>query len=163
MIEEYGWNQDMGVALLTKLKQDLKASMKNKDTGVRDAIRQVMSELPKLTVPITLESGKKTTRLKKEDEITDDDMIAIVRGLIKAEETVLEMKKESSSPYIEVLRKYLPRMAEAGEIRSWIMENIDFSSYKSPLQAMGPVMKHFGKTADGSVVKKILSELASAP
>jgi hypothetical protein len=28
------------------------------------------------------------------------------------------------------------------------------------MQAMGPIMKHFGKQADGSLVKQILQDLA---
>jgi len=162
MSEQYGWDQEMGIKLLDKLKADLKSAMKNKDTHVRDAIRQVMSELPKLTVPITLESGKKTTRLKKEDEITDDDMVSIVRGLVKSEQTVLELKKEQSSPYLETLVNYLPKMAEEKDIIAWIEDNIDLSGFKSPMQAMGPVMKHFGKSADGNLVKKVLSSMAGS-
>lgn len=161
MSQTYGWDQDMGIALLAKLKADLKTAMKNKDTAVRDTIRQVMSELPKLTVPITLESGKKSSRLKKEDEITDDDMIGIIRGLVKAEETVLDLKKEATSPYLDTLRQYLPRQASPEAIAAWIRENIDFSQFKSPMQAMGPVMKHFGKTADGNTVKQVLAGVAA--
>ena len=74
---EYGWNQGMEVSLLTKLKADLKSAMLAKDNDGKNTIRQIMSEFPKLTVPITLESGKKTTRPKKNDEITDDDLISI--------------------------------------------------------------------------------------
>jgi hypothetical protein len=33
---------------------------------------------------------------------------------------------------------------------------VDFSAIKSPMQAMGSVMKHFGKLADGNHVKAIL-------
>jgi hypothetical protein len=33
---------------------------------------------------------------------------------------------------------------------------VDFSTIKSPMQAMGTVMKHFGKLADGNQVKGIL-------
>ena len=61
----YGWNSGMDQALQDKLKQDLKAAMRGKDDAARDTIRQIMAEYPGLTVPITLESGKKTTRPKK--------------------------------------------------------------------------------------------------
>jgi hypothetical protein len=65
----YGWSQEMSTALFDKLKADLKHSMLNKDVQARSAIRQIMAEFPRLTVPITLESGKKTTRPKKSEEI----------------------------------------------------------------------------------------------
>jgi hypothetical protein len=50
-------------------------------------------------------------------------------------------------------------MATREEIAAWIRANIDLSDFKSPMQAMGPVMKHFGKLADGSLVKQILQEI----
>ena len=90
--------------LLQRLKEDLKGAMRSKDTGKRDAIRQIMAEFPKLTVPITLESGKKTTRLKKSSEISDDDIIGIIRSLAKSEQTVLEMTGSESSAYLKTLQ-----------------------------------------------------------
>ena len=51
-------------------------------------------------------------------------------------------------------------MAGREEISAWIEANIDFSQFKSPMQAMGPIMKHFGKQADGSQVKEILQQMA---
>jgi len=159
---EYGWKEEMEMSLLQKLRADLKAAMLEKDNQARDTIRQVISEFPKLTLPITLESGKKTTRCKREDEITNDDLIALIRGLVKSELTVLELKHEASSPYLELLQAYLPQMADQQVVKAWVEENIDFAQFKSPMQAMGPVMKHFGKTADGTMVKAILSEIAKA-
>lgn len=154
----YGWSKDMSMSLQAKIKQDLKTALLKKDAVTKDAIRMVMSEFPKLTVPITLESGKKTTRLKKPGEITDDDILDIIRKLVKSEKTVLELKNEDSSDYLECLTAYLPQMASRAEIDAWISENVDFSSFKSPMQAMGTIMKHFGKLADGKRVKQILQE-----
>jgi hypothetical protein len=50
-------------------------------------------------------------------------------------------------------------MASREEIEAWIEQNIDFTQFKSPMQAMGPIMAHFGKQADGSQVKQILQEM----
>ena len=149
---DYGWVEGAENSLLGKIRQDLKAALHNKDHGVRDTLRQIMSEFPNLTVPIQLESGKKTTRLKKPEEITDDDILDIIRRLVKSEKIVLEAKKETSSDYLQTLERYLPRMATRKEITAWVRANIDLEDFKSPLQAMGPVMKHFGKQADGSLV-----------
>jgi uncharacterized protein YqeY len=156
---DYGWIEGTGISLLEKIRQDLKAALRNKDHGVRDTLRQIMSEFPNLTVPIQLESGKKTTRLKKPEEITDEDILDIIRKLVKSEKIVLEARKETSSDYLQTLERYLPRMATREEIAAWIRANIDLSDFKSPMQAMGPVMKHFGKLADGSLVKQILQEI----
>ena len=155
---EYGWNPEMPLSLLDKVKQDLKTAMLTKNPEARNAMRLVMAEFPKLTVPLTLESGKKSTRLKKPEEITNDDIIGIINGLVKSEQTVLEAKKESTSEYLEILKAYLPAMVSREEIAVWIKDNIDFSQYKNKMQAMGTIMKHFGKTADGKQVNQILQE-----
>lgn len=158
--ETYGWSQEMPVSLLQKIREDLKTALRNKDNEVKDALRLIMAEFPKLTVPITLESGKKTTRLKKSEEISDDDIIGIVRGLVKSEKIVLEAKQKETSEYLQILEAYLPKMASREEISEWITENIDFSQFKNRMQAMGTIMKHFGKLADGATVKDILSKMA---
>ncbi len=155
---KYGWNDKMPLSLLEKVRQDLKSAMLTKDQEARNAMRLIMAEFPKLTVPLTLESGKKSTRLKKPEEITNDDIIGIINGLVKSELTVLEAKKESTSEYLEILKSYLPQKASREDIVAWIEENIDFSQYKNKMQAMGTIMKHFGRNADGRQVNQILQE-----
>ena len=157
----YGWCDDMSLSLLDKIKADLKTAMLKKDTDVRDTIRLIMGEFPSITVPITLESGKKTTRVKKPEEITNDDIQNVIRKLVKYEKTVLEIKKEDSSEYLRILESYLPKMAAREEIEAWIAENVDFSEFKSPMQAMGKIMKHYGKLADGKMVKDILESTSN--
>jgi uncharacterized protein len=158
--EGYGWSQEMSISLYDKLKQDLKKAMLQKDPEVRNTMRLIMAEFFKLTVPLTLKSGKKSSRPKKPEEITDDDISRIIKGLVKSEQMVLEIKKEDTSEYLEILQSYLPATASRDEIVAWIKANIDFSLYKNKMQAMGPVMKHFGKIADGKQVNQILKEWA---
>ncbi len=156
---KYGWDSSMKITLHDKIRQDMKTAMVNKDTTVRDTMRLIIGEFPSLTVNITLESGKKTTRVKTPEEITDEDLQNIIRKFVKSEKTVLEIKKEETSQYLELLNSYLPQMATPDEIKQWIQENVDLSNFKSPMQAMGNVMKHFGKLADGNQVKEILMNL----
>ncbi len=158
---KYGWDAAMGMILLAKLKSDLKGAMLSKNETVKGALRIIISEFPtKITIPITLESGKKSTRAKRDDEITDDDIISLIMGLCKSERQTLEYKKETTSEYLEILEAYLPKMASEEEISAWAKANIDLAQFKSPMQAMGPIMKHFGKSADGNVVKKVLAGMA---
>ena len=156
--QAYGWDPDMPMSLLEKIREDLKKSMLNKDLEVKSTMRLIMAEFPKLTVPITLESGKKTTRPKTPEEITNDDIIGVIQGLAKSERIVLEAKSEETSEYLQILESYLPKMANREEIVAWVKENIDFSEYKNKMQAMGTIMKHFGKTADGKMVNEVLRE-----
>ena len=156
---EYGWNSELSMKLVEKIKLDLKTSMRNKDLEVRDTVRLIMGEYPSLTIPITLESGKKTTRVKKNEEITNEDIQGIARKLAKSEKSVLEIKGQEPSEYLKILESYLPKMATKDEIISWIEGNVDFSNFKNPMQAMGTIMKHYGKTADGNLVKTILQNM----
>jgi len=148
------------MSLQDKLKEDLKLALRTKHDSLKNTIRQVMSEFFKLTVPVTLEGGKKSTRPKKPEEITNDDIIGIIQGLIKSERIVLEAKKEQTSAYLQILEAYLPRQASREEIAAWIKANVDFGQYSNKMQAMGAILKHFGKTADGKLVNQILKEWA---
>lgn len=154
----YGWNPQMQLSLLAKIRQDLKQAMLKNEPEVRNTMRQIMAEFPRLTVPLTLESGKKSFRLKKPEEITDEDILGIINGLVKSEQIVLEAKKQATSEYLEILQSYLPKAVTREEIESWIKANIDFSQFKNKMQAMGTIMKHFGKAADGKQVNQILKE-----
>ncbi len=156
----YGWNPDMPMPLQEKLKEDLKLALRSRHDVLKSAIRQVMSEFFKLTVPVVLEGGKKSTRPKRPEEITNDDIIGIIQGLIKSEHIVLEAKKEATSEYLQVLEAYLPRQVSREEIVAWTRANIDFGRFKNKMQAMGMIMKHFGKTADGKLVNQILKDWA---
>jgi len=156
----FGWNPGMPMSLQDKLKEDLKLALRAQRATLKNTVRQIMSEFFKLTVPVTLEDGKKSTRPKKPEEITNDDIIGIIQGLIKSEHIMLEAKQEKSSEYLQILEAYLPQQASREEIAAWIEANVDFSQYQNKMQAMGPIMKHFGKTADGRLVNQILKEWA---
>jgi len=158
---EYGWDETSGIPLLTKLRSDLKTAMLAKNEAVKGAIRIIMSEFPtKITLPITLESGKKSSRPKRDEEITNDEIITVIMGLCKSEKQTLEFTKQPTSEYLQVLESYLPKMATEEEVLAWARENVDLAKFKSPMQAMGVIMKHFGKSADGNMVKKVLGSLA---
>ncbi len=127
-----------------KIKQDLTIAIKARDEESKNALRVAMGEFGR--------SDKK--------ELSDDDVIKTLKKLIKSEKELLHQKGEAdSSPFIDVLAGYLPQMTDEAAIIAWIKENIDFTQFKSKIQAMGPIMKHFGTNADGNMVKAILQKL----
>lgn len=132
------------MSLQQQLKTDLVAAMKAKDTERKDAIRIIMGEF-----------GRQDAK-----ELTDDQVIAIIKKLIKSERELLAAKGDDDSEYIKVLESYLPKQASEEEIHAWIEANIDFSTFKNFMQAMKPVMTHFGASADGNTVKKVLQRFA---
>ena len=129
------------MGLKETLKSDLKTAIKTKDDVRKDALRVVLGELERSAT-----------------KIADDDLvIKTLRRLRKSETELLQQSSGGkSSPFLEIIESYLPQMAGEEEIRQWIAEQIDFSQYHSPMQAMKAIMAHFGGRADGAQVRKIL-------
>jgi uncharacterized protein YqeY len=131
------------MSLQEQIKKDLAAAMKAKDEERKSALRVIMGEF-----------GRQAQK-----EINDADIVKIIKKLVKSEKEVLEKSgSDPSNRFIEVAESYLPKMAEEADIKAWIAANIDFSEYKNKMQAMRPIMQHFGANVDGNMVKKILSE-----
>lgn len=129
------------MTLQDNLKADLKTAMKTKDDVRKDALRVVMGEMARLDKKV----------------FPDEDVVKILKKLIKSEKEMLEKSGQGErSPFIDVIESYLPKMADEAEIQRWIADNIDFSTYKNKMQAMGAIMGHFGPAADGNTVKKVL-------
>jgi uncharacterized protein YqeY len=132
------------MGLQDKLKTDLKSAMKEKNVEKKDALRVVMGEMAR--------SDKKA--------FSDDEIIQILKKLIKSEKEMLEKSGQGeTSAFIVNLETYLPQLVSEKEIREWILANVDFSSFKNKMQAMGPIMAHFGSSADGTIVKSVLQTI----
>jgi uncharacterized protein YqeY len=130
--------------LQQQIKKDLSVAIKERDEDKKNTLRVVLGEFGRLD--------------KK--ELSDDEVVKILKKLIKSEREVLEQKKETAdSAFIGIVENYLPKMASEAQISSWIRENVEFSQFKNKMQAMGVIMKHFGATADGNVVKEILQKM----
>jgi len=124
---------------------------------------------------------------KKPSDGTDDDVIKLLKKYIGQEKereiyqlgylkesdvegkspsevkklvssTIQELGDALTSQKIEIAQSYLPKQASEEVIIAWINDNLDLSSYKNKMQAMGPIMKEF-KGCDGNFVKQILMKL----
>ncbi len=132
------------MSLQEQIKKDLVAAMKAKDEDKKNILRVIMGEFSR----------------QAQKDINDDEVMKIIKKLIKSEREVLE--KSGAVPvnrFIEVAESYLPQMATEDDIKAWIAANINFSDFKNKMQAMRPIMTHFGANADGNLVKKVLSDL----
>ena len=130
--------------LQKQIKKDLSAAIKARDAQRKDTLRVILGEF---------------ARLDKK-ELSDDDVLKILKKLLKSEKEVLEQKGQGTeSAFMGIVETYLPQMASEAEIYEWIKHNIDFAQFKNKMQAMGSIMKHFGATADGNSVKKILQQM----
>jgi uncharacterized protein YqeY len=132
------------MTLQQQIKKDLTAAMKARDEETKSTLRVIMGEFAR--------SDKK--------DLSDDDVIKVLKKLVKSEQETLEKQGAGdSSPFIRTIEKYLPQMATNDEISAWIHEHVDFTQFKNKMQAMGPIMKHFGPRADGKAVKSLLQKL----
>jgi uncharacterized protein len=131
------------MSLQEKIKAELKVSMKAKDTERTGAIRILIGEFQRQPVK----------------ELTDEHVLAIIKKLVKSENELLASAGKDGSEYLTILEGYLPQQVNEDEIRIWIDAHIDFSTFKNKMQAMRPIMAHFGGAADGNIVKRILEAL----
>lgn len=128
------------MSLQESLREDLKVAMKARDADRTGAIRILMGEFAR----------------QPEKVLSDEQVIAIVKKLIKSERELLAAQKQEGSSFLTIMEEYLPKQASEEEIYEWVKKNIDFSSYGSKMQAMKPIMQHFGSAVDGNTVKKVL-------
>ena len=128
------------MSLQEKFSQELKAAMKAKDTERMGAIRILIGEFAR----------------QSEKVVDDDQVIAIIKKLIKSERELLGHQGQEVSSFLTIMEGYLPQQASEEEIRAWIVANVDFSTFANKMQAMKPIMTHFGSSVDGNTVKKIL-------
>jgi uncharacterized protein len=132
------------MTLQEKIKKDLVQAMKNKEAVRKDTLRVILGEF-----------GRAETKVLPDKEVT-----RILKKLVKSEKELLEKKgDDAESEFIRIIDAYLPKTASGEEIKAWILGNVDFSEFKNRMQAMGPIMQHFGDTADGDTVKQILLKM----
>jgi uncharacterized protein len=129
------------MTLQNKIKDDLKTAMKDRNEAKKEALRVIMGEM---------------ARLDKK-EFSDDEVIKILKKLVKSEKEMLTKSGQGqTSPFLAIIEAYLPQMVGEAEIHQWIAANVDFGNFKNKMQAMGVIMAHFGASADGNLVKKVL-------
>ena len=127
-----------------QIKIDLMSAMKAKDEDKKSTLRVIMGEFARADAK----------------ELSDDAVIKVLKKLIKSEkETLTQKGSDEDTVFIRIIENYLPQMASEDEIIAWVKDNIDLSQFKCKMQAMGPIMKHFGTRADGNAVKAMLQRL----
>lgn len=131
------------MGLQQSITAELQASIKNRDTARTGAVRILIGEFQR----------------QPEKELSDELVVGIIKKLVKSERELLAASGQKTSGFIDVMEGYLPQQASEDEIREWIQENVDFSIFNNKMQAMKPIMAHFGSSVDGNVVKNILQTI----
>lgn len=142
-----------------QIKNDLVVSMKNQDKFKTSVLRM-------------LKSACQSEAINKKHELSDDEVIAVIKKQVKVRTTSLEEYKsynrldmvENLEKEITILSKYLPEELSLEELDKVINETISELNATS-IKEMGIVIKTIaskvGNCADMSVVSKKVKELLS--
>lgn len=141
------------MSLKEKLMEDLKSSMKNKDTLRKNTVTMVRASI-------------KQREVDERIELTDEDIIDIIAKQVKEKRDVIEdFAKggredlvEQTNKEMDVLLEYLPEQLTEEEIEIIVKETIDEVEAKT-MKDIGIIMKNVmpkvkGK-ADGGMVNKV--------
>ena len=89
---------------------------------------------------------------------TDEQIMATIKKLKDLELEFLKFSNKDTSSFLEFIDSLLPKQVSQEEIVEWINANVDFTKLKNKMQSVGMVMKHFGQSASGDFVKKLITE-----
>lgn len=141
------------MSLKDKLMEDMKSSMKNKDTLRKNTITMVRANI-------------KQREVDERVELTDEDIIDIIAKQVKEKRDVIqdfekggrEDLVEQTKKEIEILLEYLPKQLTEEEVEEIVKETIkevDAKSIKDIGLIMKSVMPKIKGKADGSMVNSI--------
>lgn len=147
--------------LIQKIRDDMKAAMKAKDSLRVDTLRGAIAAFTNELVA----KGKKPT-----DEVTDDIVTAVMKRLSKQRKDSIEQftkggraeLAEKEAAELKIIEEYLPQMASKEEIEKVARakkEEMNVSDPKEMGKLMGVVMKELGGNADGTDVKEVVQGL----
>lgn len=140
--------------LIDTLTEDMKAAMKARDTARLGVLRMTLSEV-------------KNARIEKGSDLTDDDVIQVIRRAVKKREEAAEAFRGGNRPELaesetreaEILTAYLPQMITGPELEAIVAAAVAETGATSPRE-MGKVMKAVmavhGSRVDGKEVQALV-------
>jgi hypothetical protein len=142
--------------LVDQLTQDMKTAMKAREALRLSVLRLTLSEI-------------KNARIQKGDDLTDDDVIQILRRELKRREEAVEQYSqgnradlaEKEAAEAVILQTYLPQLMEGAALEAAVDAAIQKTGATSPKE-MGAVMKQVmsehGNRVDGKAVQALVRE-----
>lgn len=138
------------------LMDDLKESMKNKETIRKNTITMVRAAI-------------KQQEVDTRQDLTEEEIVDIIAKQVKIRKESIEQFKQgdrqdlvdSTEKEIEVLLKYLPEQLSEEELKEIVVaviEEVKATSMKDMGKIMGKVMPKIKGRADGNMVNKIVKE-----
>jgi uncharacterized protein len=133
-----------------RLMTDLGTAMRTKDTGRRDVLRYLRSEV-------------KNAEIEKGRELTDEEVLGVIQRQIKQRrESIEQFQKgnrqdlvDAENAQIQILETYLPPQldqAELERIAAELAEELDLSGARDMGKLMGPLREKVGTQAEGRAI-----------
>ncbi len=144
--------------LAEKLRADLTAAMKERDTVTTGALRLALAAVMEASV-----AGDAAA------ELSDDDVVAVIAKAARKHEEAAEAfegagRAESAAAErasYDVLARYLPKALDPAELESLVAETIAAGGFSSP-KDMGAAMKAVNAKVAGRADGKAVAELVKA-
>jgi len=145
------------MSLLEKLNDDMKDAMRAKNIVVRDTLRMVIA-------------GTKNLRIELGRELTDDDVMTVLKRGVKTRKDSLEQYEKAGRAdlaaiekgELEVLAGYLPKALSEDETRAIVaalIAELGLESKRDMGTLMKGVMARHGAAIDGKLVSRFAGEL----
>jgi uncharacterized protein YqeY len=144
-----------------KIREDLKESMKAKDTLKLNVIRGVLTAFTNELV---------ATNRTPQDTLTDEEAIKVIRRIIKQREDAISQYTaagrndlaDEDTAQMNVLKTYVPAQASFEDVKI-VAEKVKMQMGEIDKSKMGmligAVKKEMGDTADGMVIKSVVESL----
>lgn len=143
--------------LKEKLMEDLKESMKNKDTVRKNAVQMVRASI------LQIEKDKGI-------EVEDEKIIDIIAKEVKTKKDALKDFEKAerqdlidlTNREIEILQEYLPKQLSRDEVKAEVQKIISEIGATS-MKDMGAIMKEakakMGASAEGKTINEVAKEI----
>jgi len=143
------------MSLIKKIDEDLIKALKGGDKS-------------KVTLLRGLKSDIKYKRIDKGDDLTDEDVLAVLSGAAKKRRDSIEQFRngnrmdlvEKESAELEIIQGYLPDQLSEEKLREFIRESIEATQADSPAK-LGLVMKNLMPKIKGKANGKLVNQLVS--
>lgn len=143
--------------LRAKILSDMKEAMKSKDQVRLDTIRFLQAAVKNKEIEV------------RPNTITDDDVLSVVKKLVKQRKESIEQYKaagrtdlsDKEEAELKILEDFLPAQMSKEQVEALVAATITELGATS-IKDMGPVMKAVIAKSQGSADNKLVSELIRA-
>ncbi|HOW12768.1 MAG TPA: GatB/YqeY domain-containing protein [Candidatus Pacearchaeota archaeon] len=164
-------------SLKQKIQDDLNINVKEEKENVCSVLRLLLSSILNKEKEKRFKISKEKNNiseenLKKESQITDEEIVDVISSEIKKRKDAIELYEkgnrldlsEKEKKEIEILKKYLPEQLPLEEIKNLVensIKKVEANSIKDMGKVMSDLMPKIKGRADNSEVSKIVKELLS--